>query len=261
MAVGIKHPVNDFLFEYYSFRPAELLRWSPGPDILLEGAQLSDITWKEFVSQDGGLILPASSFPEKRRSFLQWAIGYFEAIAQRPASFNCFGLHEWAMVYRTPEVRHSATPLRLSAVEIARVVESEGLRCTHYDAFRFFTPEAAPLNRLQLTRVNTDEHDQKGCLHVAMDLYRYAYKIAPWGTAELIADAFELAWDVRQIDMRASPYDLQAFGLAPIRIETREGREEYVELQREFSRRGEPLRERLIGEYRLLLSREPAVRG
>ena len=27
---GVKHPVHDFLFTYYSFRPAQLLRWSPG---------------------------------------------------------------------------------------------------------------------------------------------------------------------------------------------------------------------------------------
>ena len=27
---GVKDPVMDFLFEYYAFRPARLLRWSPG---------------------------------------------------------------------------------------------------------------------------------------------------------------------------------------------------------------------------------------
>ena len=27
---GVKHPVHDFLFTYYSFRPAQLRRWSPG---------------------------------------------------------------------------------------------------------------------------------------------------------------------------------------------------------------------------------------
>ena len=109
------------------------------------------------------------------------------------------------MVYRSPEVRHPTTPLRLSPQEIAQVVDSEGLRCTHFDAFRFFTPSATPLNRIQLTRQNTDEHDQKGCLHVAMDLYKYAYKLAPWSSGELIADAFLLACKARQIDMRAQP--------------------------------------------------------
>jgi hypothetical protein len=157
------------------------------------------------------------------------------------------------MVYRSPEVRHQTTPLRLPADEIARVVETDGLRCTHFDAYRFFTPAALPLNRIPLTRQDTDEYDQKGCLHVAMDLYKYAFKIAPWSSGELIADAFLLAWECRQIDMRASPYDLRAFGLEPIRIESKEGREEYVERQRELSAKSEPVRDRLIGEYRRVL--------
>ncbi|MCE9533767.1 MAG: 3-methyladenine DNA glycosylase [Planctomycetes bacterium] len=249
----MKHPVHDFLFEYYSFRPSELMRWSPGVDVLLEDAVPGEIEWRDFVPTVGGLILRADSFPDRRVKFLRWALGYLEGIANRLPAFACFGLHEWAMVYRAPEVRHTTTPLRLSAEEIARLVEAEGVRCTHYDAFRFFTPEAAPLNRLQLTRVNTDEYDQKGCLHVTMDLYKYAYKIAPWSSGELIADAFLLAWDTRQIDMRASPYDLCAYGVEPIRIETRDGREEYVECQRALSQRGEAIRERLIEEYRKLL--------
>jgi hypothetical protein len=256
MAAHFKHPVHDFLFEYFSFRPSQLLRWSPGADTLLEGAIADDVEWKEFVAQDGGLILPAESFPDHRVKFLDWAIGYLEGIADRPASFNCLGLHEWAMVYRSPEIRHSATPLRLSPDQIAEFVDSEGLRCTHFDAYRFFTPAAGPLNRLQLTRQDTDEHDQKGCIHVTMDLYKYAYKLAPWSSGELIADAFLLAWEARQFDMRASPYELSGFGLQPLFIETHEGREEYVELQRGLSKKAEPLRERLIGEYRRLRDRK-----
>jgi hypothetical protein len=248
----IKHPVNDFLFQYYSYRPAELLRWSPGPDVLLEAAQTGDIAWREFTPIECGLILPSDSLPDHRRDFLQWAIGYFEGIAARPASFHCFGMHEWAMVYRAPEIRHRETPLRVSAAEVARLVENEGIRCTHFDAYRFFTSEAVPLNRIALTRANTDQHDQKGCIHVTMDLYKYAYKLAPWVSGELIADAFLLAWEARQIDMRASPYDLQHFGLTPIPMETQAGREEYVNLQRDLAVKAEPIRQRLIDAYRLL---------
>jgi hypothetical protein len=89
-----------------------------------------------------------------------------------------------------------------------------------------------------------------------MDLYKYAYKLAPWSPGELIADAFLLAWEARQFDMRASPYDLSSFGLQPLCIETHEGREEYVELQRGLSKKAEPLRGRLIGEYRRLRDRK-----
>jgi hypothetical protein len=254
MSKHVKHPIDDFLFEYYSFRPAQLLRWSPGCGVILDGASGDELGWKEFLELDGGIVLDANSFPKHRLRSLHWTIDYLEGIAIRPASFNCFGLHEWAMLYRSTEPRHASTPLRLPLNEIARIVDAEGLRCTHFDAFRFFTPQAVPLNRVPLSRDNLAEHDQKGCIHVTMDLYRYAYKFAPWCSGELIADAFLLARQARTIDMRASPYDLRDYGIEPIRIETREGREEYVERQRELTLNGEPIRERLISEYRRLLA-------
>jgi len=258
-ALGVKHPVRDFLFEYYAYRPAHLLRWSPGVDVVLEDANLGDFPWNEFEQVEGGLLLATANFPQHRRSFVTWAISYLEGIAERPPSFSCFGLHEWAMVYRAQEVRHARTPLRLSPKEIAEFVESEGLRCTHFDAYRFFTPEAVPLNRWPLARAATTEHDQKGCLHVTMDLYRYAFKLTPWCAAEILADSFLLAWDVRHLDMRASPYDLREFGIEPLLIETRDGRDEYVARQREFTQRGEPIRRRLLQEYYSVSARNEAA--
>ena len=252
-----KHPVRDFLFQYYAYRPAQLLRWSPGFDVLLEEAKSQDIPWTEFAEVPGGLLLRPDRFPERRVSFLRWATEYLEGIAARPALYGCFGLHEWAMVYRTDDPRHSRTPLRLSPVEIARVVESEDLCCTHFDAFRFFTPAAVPRNRIPLTREITDQFDQRGCIHVTMDLYRYAHKLSPWVSGELVADAFELAWKARELDMRASPYDLSAFGFEAIAIETAEGKEEYVRRQRELAEEAVPIRERLVAVYRELLGAQP----
>jgi hypothetical protein len=182
-------------------------------------------------------------------------------VRDREPSFACFGLHEWAMVYRDPNVRHPYVPLWLSREETDAVVESQPVRCTHFDAFRFFTAAAVPLNRFPLTRDTTTENDQPGCLHVTMDLYRFAYKIGPFCPSAVLADAFELAMATRELDMRASPYDLSGYGFAPVKIETREGREEYVELQRELHRRGEPIRERLLTVYRELLSSVLGERG
>ena len=249
-----KHPVHDFLFEYYSFRPAHLVRWTPGADVVLEGATTADLGWAEFGPAAGGLVLPATAFPPQRLGYLRWAVDYLRAVATREPSFGCLGLHEWAMVYRDPLVRHPYVPLRLSRVETDAVVEANSLRCTHYDAFRFFTDEAVPRNRLELTRPTTIDHDQPGCIHVTMDLYKFAYKVAPFGPAELTADAFELAADARAVDMRASPYDLSGYGFAAIPIETRAGREEYVELQRGLSDRAAPVRERLRAVYERLLA-------
>ena len=35
---GTAHPVEDFLFTYYPFKPSQLRRWHPGPGVLLKGS-------------------------------------------------------------------------------------------------------------------------------------------------------------------------------------------------------------------------------
>ena len=79
-----------------------------------------------------------------------------------------------------------------------------------------------------------------------MDLYKHAFRLWPLVGSDLVADCFELAWDVRTVDMRAAPYDLADLGFSPIRIETPEGKQEYAAHQRAFAERAAPLRERLI---------------
>lgn len=251
--VGIPDPVYDFLFTYYSFRPAYLKRWSPGPDIELQDAEPADLDWpNDFQRTPAGWMLPAVAFPEHRVPYLNWAITYLEQTTDRLPTFFCFGLHEWAMVYKIDAPRHSQVPLRLSPQRIEEVVEQADLRCSHYDAFRFFTPDAAPRNRTQLTREQTTECDQRGCIHVTMDLYRFANKIAPWCPSELLADTFLLAVDARTIDMRSSPYDLKDRGFEPIRIEEAAGREEFVREQRRLADKAQPIRARLLELYRYL---------
>jgi hypothetical protein len=146
--------------------------------------------------------------------------------------------------------------LRFSPEELARIVAGSAVCCSHFDAFRFFTAEARPLNKLQPTRETTPQLEQRGCLHANMDLYKWAFKLTPFTPSELIADSFELARDIREVDMRASPYDLRALGFEPIAIETAAGRTEYERQQRAFSARGEPLRERLVRLCERLLAAE-----
>lgn len=246
-ARGEKHPVHDFLFEYYRFRPSWLRRWHPGPDAVLLGASAKDfLRWPEYHETDGGVALNLARVP--RRESLAWILNLLRLTAERPPAFACFGLHEWAMVYQqTPaEVRHNAWPLRFPPDELARIVEAQPVRCSHFDAFRFFTGPAQPLNRIQPTRATVSDFEQRGCLHTNMDLYKWAFKLAPFTPAELIADCFALARDIREVDMRASPYDLQRLGYVSIRIETPEGRAEYEAHQRDFAARSAPLRSRLI---------------
>ena len=258
---GEKHPVHDFLFSYYSFRAAWLRRWHPGPDVVLTGAAAATfLRWPEYrtVALDegtSGVVLDPGTLPVHRRVFVTWLRDLLQTMQTRPAFFGCFGLHEWAMVYRqTPdEIRHNAYPLRYAPEALARIVEAAPITCTHFDAFRFFTAPARPLNKLQPTRETVSQHEQRGCLHAGMDLYKWAFKLAPFTPSELVADTFELACAIREIDMRASPYDLAALGYPPIAIETPAGRTEYEHHQRTFAARGEPLRARLLAVCERLL--------
>jgi hypothetical protein len=254
---GEKHPVHDFLFEYYRFRPSWLKRWHPGPDIVLAGGAAREfLRWPEYHEVAAGVALNTAALAPRRRESGAWIAGLLRATAERPPQFACFGLHEWAMVYRqTPdEVRHNAWPLRFPAGELARIVEAQPVRCSHFDAFRFFTTPARPLNRLQPERATVPQFEQRGCLHANMDLYKWAFKFAPFTPSALVADCFEFAREIREVDMRASPYDFAALGFTPIRIETPEGRAEYEAHQRAFAARSQPLRARLIAVLERLLT-------
>ncbi|GMA34459.1 hypothetical protein GCM10025876_06630 [Demequina litorisediminis] len=71
-------------------------------------------------------------------------------------------------------------------------------------------------------------------------------RLGPVVPGDVLLDCFELARDVRYVDMQASPYDVSSYGLSPIAVETPEGKSEYASRQREFTHRAAPLRERLI---------------
>jgi hypothetical protein len=242
-----KHPVHDFLFDYYSYLPRQLRRWQPGLGVVLAGESARQfLKWPGHIETPDGVTVDPSAFKPERRDFVRWLAGMLQACRDRPGFFGCYGLHEWAMVYRADAVRHEKWPLRFDHESLAKIVESIPVRCSHFDAFRFFTNAARPLNRLQPTRATSAEFEQPACLHANMDLYKWSYKLAPFSPSELVADAFELARDIREVDMRASPYDFASLGFTPIKIETTEGRMEYERHQREFALRAGPIRERVI---------------
>lgn len=248
-----KNPVVDFLFEYYRFRPSHLKTWSPGLGTLLEDVRPGDeLSLEGLVLKNGEAFLDPCRFPGNRLDSLHWILNLLEQTAKSDPHFGCFGMHEWAMVYKAGEVRHDHLPLRMEMDDLAEFVESRPLVCTHFDAFRFFTKEARPMNRFRLSRERFREMEQPGCIHTNMDIYKWAFKMHPWISSRLVADAFELAWEAREIDMKASPYDLRNHGLEPIRIETEEGRHEYLKQQRHVYKKGEPIRDQLIEAYRRL---------
>nr|WP_307856774.1 3-methyladenine DNA glycosylase [Mycolicibacter acidiphilus] len=247
-------PVPEFLFSYYGLRPGQLRCWHPGFGVALAGAAAV----REYGDRRGytvadGRVGVDEAFLKTRLGTVKFVAGLLRATAGRPAQLNCFGLHEWAMVYRSDTARHSHVPLRLSGAEIDGVVEATPLRCTHFDAFRFFTTAAAPRNATALHRETQVASEQPGCLHANMDLFKWCLKLSPLIDSDLLLDCLELAAAAREVDMRASPYDLTGYGYAPIAIESPTGRAEYVRCQSVIADRAAPLRAALLERCDLLL--------
>nr|WP_285725552.1 3-methyladenine DNA glycosylase [Psychromicrobium sp. YIM S02556] len=269
-SAGQKHPVEDFLFTYYSLKPAQLRRWHPGAGVVLCGAQARQrLDWRfyrplteaelrqhDLAGDEPAITMDVEAFCRERSGAIDFARVILHGTAARPGNFGCFGLHEWAMAYRSEDngVRHEYLPLRLGASGTDAVVEAHRIRCSHIDAFRFFTPQAVSLNELQPSRETQRELEQPGCLHANMDLYKWAYKLLPLVPSELVLEAFELSWRIRIMDMRASPYDLADWGYPALPIETTAGKADYVSLQRGFADDAAGLRERIARELEQRLS-------
>jgi hypothetical protein len=261
---GEKHPVHDFLFTYYNFSPAKLKRWLPplGMGVEIEEEDLIEMPWLAAAPmyRSGQICqLDGSAISAGARGLAQWVASLCTAIAQRAPRFRCYGLHEWAMVYRQPreQVRHQGHELRLSPETMARFVESQTLCCSHYDAFRFFAPEAKPMNLFQPVLETREEMEQGACLHANMDLYKWASKLWPWVGSDLIGECFALACEGRDLDMRASPYDLSHLGYEPVCIEQPEGREQYEKEQRVLAEKSALLRARLHAAAKLISGQPP----
>ena len=261
-SAGRKHPVEDFLFTYYSQKPGQLLRWHPGAGVVLTGAAAGERSaWKFYRCLTGAELAAAGfdagstavtvdlpAFTAARGDAAAFTGRLLSRTAARKPTLGCFGMHEWAMAYKsdTNGIRHEYLQLRLGAQGTDELVERSRIRCTHFDAFRFYAPQATALNELTPTRANQPDLEQPGCLHANMDLYKWTYKLVPLLPSELVMDCFELSWRIREMDMRASPYDLQDWGYAPIPVETPAGRGEYAAAQRNFSDESQQLRARIL---------------
>ena len=246
-----RHPIDDFLYDYYGTKPTLLRRWHPGAGIALaptDDGPAEHAEWRWYRADDHGAVaLDVEAFLADRADTVAYIRELLAATAARQAHTGCFGMHEWAMVYRQDDTRRRHTlPLRLGREGTDAVVEQHPLRCTHFDAFRFFTPEAVPRNREPLTRETQVAREQPGCLHANMDCLKWALKLGPLVPGDLLLDCFELARDIRILDMQASPYDVSSLGEHAVAVETPEGKAEYVARQRGFAERAAQVRARLI---------------
>lgn len=255
---GERHPVEDFLFDYYPYPIALIEQWHPdyggGLEFFDQETLPPWLQGKHYSMRNGVTYVDVGTLSEKGRDRLKWIESLLIATQNHAPNFACHGLHEWAMVYRAEEIRHSGTaPLRLPQEQIDAMIESRAITCTHHDAFRFFAKSARPLNRIQPSIETRHENEQPGCVHANMDLYKWAAKAMPWIGSGLFLETFRLASRLRDLDMRASPYDLSAWAVSPVKIETAEGRREYETEQRLLATEAMVLRARIIAKLSSVL--------
>jgi hypothetical protein len=248
-AVHQTHPVHDFLFTYYNCSPLKLKQWVPSfeQSLSMTPEMLKEYRWFKsdwFHLKESVLSFNKEHIFDNTRELTLFIEELCTNILERPPKFGCYGLHEWAMVYKvsSESIRHKGYRLRLSPDNLSQFIESQSICCSHYDAYRFFSKEAHPLNLLNPVLENRLKMEQGGCLHANMDIYKWATKLWPWIGSDFIGKAFLLALECRELDMRASPYDLIKEGYEPICIETEEGRKEYQKQQEILAYRAIPLR-------------------
>ena len=238
---GVPHPVHDFLFTYYSFRPAQLRRWHSGYGVVLAGREADAVTPADVAA---------------KRPLVESIHALLAATSARPANFGCFGMHEWAMVYRQSpdEVRHSAWPLRLGPAGTDAVVESHRIACSHFDAFRFFTDGPAAQHPLpRRSRPARPSSSRRACMP-AWTSTSAPSGCRPWSPSELVADCFELARDIRR--STCAPRPTTSPTSASTRSASRPPRASRSTPPRSvaFAERGAPLRARLVEACETLLA-------
>lgn len=286
------HPIYNFLHTYYRYSAKNLRYYSPGIDVVMEAkketsssgsnsnskrrkdlhiSQLDPKYLHVLNDECCSYTLPPTATIEPTSPFGWITMSRNRDLLMNTDSripfFGCFGFHEWAMLYSgrnqgplsQPLPSHQKeVPIRVTQEVIDDVVETMGLRCTHYDAYRFFHPSVQPLNSIHpLTRTNQIDHEQPGCVHTAMDLFKYAYQIYPFISSSLLRSCIHIALTARKLDMRASPYDTTnvLYCGPPICVETLEGRNQYQEEQKALALEAAIVREELIQGYNLVLSK------
>ena len=175
----VKHPVHDFLFTYYSHRPAQLRRWHPG----------YGVGWLEdAASTTGSRATPATrsrvttAYVASQRPLLT---------AAAPAADRDGRPRPAARLLRPARVGDGATARRRTGPGTPTGRCGSGPRAPTRSSSRTGSPAptstpsassprpARPLNTLQPGRDDRPAFEQPGCLHAGMDLYKHAFRLTP----------------------------------------------------------------------------------
>jgi len=95
-SLGLKHPVLDFLFTYYSFSPTKLKQWIPSFNESLEitPQTLVKYSWLDnfwFQQKEAKLFLDLSKIPKTTLKSAKFIADLCRNILLRPPRFGCFG--------------------------------------------------------------------------------------------------------------------------------------------------------------------------
>ena len=92
---GEKHPIWDFLFDYYSIRPSRVLRWHPGLDAtLIDATDAPHTHWRDYtVKQDGTVCADVDSFLSHRGNAMDKVLTLLRASEDNRAQFDLSLIH------------------------------------------------------------------------------------------------------------------------------------------------------------------------
>ncbi len=199
---------------------AEFLRWPEYREITGRAGDDAGDARPELVE---GVMIDPAALPMHRRQFVEWLRDLLTTMQTRPPVLR--------LLWNARVGDGIPTDAGTGAPQCVAAAFSSGRTGAHcragadlLHAFRrvsFFhrsgpAVEPAPARPRdgRATRAGRLPACEYGSLQMVLQTRR---RLRP---AELIADCFELARDIRETDMRASPYDLRALGFTPIAIET-----------------------------------------
>ncbi|MFI6450298.1 hypothetical protein ACIBF6_01985 [Streptosporangium amethystogenes] len=87
----VAHPVEDFLFTYYTFRPGRLLRWHPGAEVILAGASSFGANYRDG---EQGAVLDLELVLPQRTAAIGWTRELLAATASRPPYLGYSGTYQ-----------------------------------------------------------------------------------------------------------------------------------------------------------------------
>ena len=105
-----QHPIYNFLHTYYRYSAESLMRYSPGPGVRLLD---TDMTSNSGLLHSVLLLLCCgrSVHRQDKLNSLRQPRDFMNTIDKQPV-FSCYGLHEWAMLYKGHEKHQKQLDLR-----------------------------------------------------------------------------------------------------------------------------------------------------